>query len=369
MLKSRTILLVDDNAAELDLLFKILNQLGHRVLIAENEEAAMIRCKLSKPDLVFMDSILPGIDGFGCCRRIQEEVADSNTPIIMMLDEDDSDVRQRSYKSGACAVITKPVMSDEVLTILKHQLELLDLRKELNAVERSGNNFLDEFDIIVDLIAHDMKTPIFCISGFSEELLDQFSEMEVSEQWHEFLGFIHKSSTHIDIILEALVLLKNLRVRDSQAPESISLKKTLDGAASRYEQLEYYRPLELQLCTNDCFVLAQAATLEELILTLFRIFSDLAADQETLKLSIEVERTNARSQLLRINTNTRAIETEELTYILEPLQGRKRTRVKDTNILALCVQKMIAYLAINAWAEHGSNNTLTICLMVESEES
>ena len=55
--------------------------------------------------------------------------------------------------------------------------------------------------------------------------------------------------------------------------------------------------------------------------------------------------------VLFMEATTREISKQELPYILEPMTGGKRKKVKDTNILTICAQKIIEYLAINAWAE------------------
>ena len=368
MLKTRTILLVDDNATSIDILFDMLDDLGHRVLIAENGEAAVKRCKLAKPDVVLMNSILPGIDGFECCRQIKADVALGETPIVMMSEENDSTVRARCYKSGACAYIAIPAISNEVIAILKDQLELLDLRESMKYAERSEHQSLGEFDVIVDLIAHDMKGSIGSIVGFSEFLSDLLAESEASDQCIQYIGYIHKSAYEIDIILEALVLLKNLRIREWHEPESIALDTILMDASARYNQLEYCRPFELTANLTDLKVATQPVLLEELILILFRNFSNFTETEEPLKLNVITERKNDSCLLLRLNANTRAMNSEELSYILEPLQGRKRKKIKDANILLLCAQKIIACLKINAWAERGAEDSLTVCLALESKQ-
>jgi CheY-like chemotaxis protein len=366
MLKPRTIVLVDDNSTNLDLLFDMLDQLGHRVLVAENGESAVRRCKLANPDVIFMNRMLPGIDGLECCRRIKADKNLNHTPVIMMSESDtDNKTRRQCYESGACAYITMPILKEEASVTLKNQLELINIREELQTAGRSESRSLGEFDVVVDLIAHDMKSPIGSISGFAEELTEQFNEEQVSDEWVEYMGYIHKSAHDIDIILEALVLLKNLRIREWREPENVTLDTIFKGVTNRYSQLEYCRPLALEANLADSSVLTQPALLEELILILFRNCSNLVPAEDPLRLSIETECTTPRSLLIRLNANTREIATEEFAHILEPLQGRKRKRVQDTNILLLCVQKMIAYLGINAWVEHGPNNSLTICLTLE----
>ena len=367
MFKSRTILLVDGSSESLDLLFDAFEDTGHRMLVAENGEAALRRCKLAMPDVIFIACILPGMDGFECCRQIKADEELSQTPIIMMAEQQENSIRMQSFKAGASGCITTPVIDEELQMILKNQLELLDLREELKTAGRSASRSLGEFDVVVDIVAHDMKSPIVCITGFAEEMAEQFREIGVSDEWNEYLGFIHKSAYDIDVILEALVLLKNLRIREWQEPEAIPLETIISGVVSRYEQQEYTRPLELKSNLHELLVVTQPALLEELILILFRNFSNLCADEAALQLSVETERTNAQSLLIRLNANTREMNDSELTHILEPLQGKKRKRVKDADILLLCVQKIISYLAINAWAEHGPNGSLAICLALELE--
>ncbi|CAA6678241.1 MULTISPECIES: response regulator [unclassified Lentimonas] len=367
MLKSRTILLVDDNAISIDILFDILDDLGHRVLVAENGEAALKRCQLAKPDVIFMNSILPGIDGFDCCRQIKANKDLHQTPIVIMADENDRTIRTQCFKSGACAYIATPVISNEVSTILKDQLELLDFRENIKSSKPPVNRSSSDFDLIVDLIAHDMKGSIASISGFAELLSDLMTESEANEQWMQCIGHIHKSANEVDVIVEALVLLKNLRGRESQAPESIGLDTIFTDACARYNQLEYCRPFELTAHSIDLRVTTQPALLEELILILFRTFSNFIATEGPFKLSIHAEKNDDSSLLLRLNANTRAMSAEELPYILETLQGNKRKKVIDGNILLLCAQKLIKCLGIKAWSEHGVEESLTVCLTLESK--
>ncbi|MDQ8193819.1 response regulator [Coraliomargarita sp. SDUM461004] len=367
MFKPRTILLVDDNTMSLDLLTHILNSQGHRILVAENGRSALMRSQLANPDVIFLNSVLSDMSGFDCCQRIRENETFAQTPILMISDGDEDAFRVECFKSGASGYAMKPIFEDEICSILNTQLELLQLREEMDTVGQAKNYSIGEFDAIIDFIAHDMKSPIVCISGFTEELAEQFSEVEVSEEWHEYLSYIHKSANDIDTILEALVILKNLRVREWHEPETIRLATILEGVVSRYEQLEYTQVLELQSQFDDSIVITQPALLEELILILFRNFSNLVGPESALQLHIEIERSNAERLLLRLNGNTRPMEAVELAHILEPMEGTKRKRVQDVNILMLCVQKMIAYLGINGWAEHGPDQTLTICLALESK--
>jgi CheY-like chemotaxis protein len=368
MFKPRTILLVDDSAADLDLLFDLLEGEEYRLLIAENGEAALQRSMLAKPDIILMECLLPGMDGYDCCRRLRANAELSHIPVIMMSSGEDETARKQSFQAGACAYLVKPVIKEEVTAILKNQIEILQLREALQSANQSETRSFDEFDTVVDLIAHDMKSPIVCITGFAEELSEQFIEAEVVEEWNEFLGYIHKSACDVDVILDALVLLKNLRVRQWKKNETSSLESIIANVTTRYEQVPYTRPLALRSDLGNFSVLTQTALFEELLLILFHNLSHLVESKDTLQLSLTTKRINSHSLLLRINAHTRALDDAELVNLLEPLQGKIRKRVKDANILLLCAQKIISHLGINAWAEHGPENTLTICLTLETRD-
>lgn len=367
MAKSRTILIVDDSATSLAILFEILDGLGHRVLIAENGEACLRRCRIHRPDLIFMDIALSGIDGIETCQQLKSVPMFAEIPVVFMSARDDQMSRVSCFKAGASAYIPKPVIIDEIACILKNTFSLLDLQEQLRASGRSDINSLGEFDVMVDIIAHDMKSPIVCIAGFAEEISDQFNEFGANDECKEYIDIIRKSTGDIHTVLEALVLLKNLRLRDWDEPIETDLNEIFRNVESRYKRIPFSQKLELCLDLKDLKVLSQPTLFEELVLILFCNFGNLLnEDTELLHLSVVADRNDTDSVLLRLNANTRAIEDTELPLILEPLNGNKRKRVRGTNVQLLCAQKMIAYLVINAWSEHGPNDTLNICLSLKS---
>ena len=89
-----------------------------------------------------------------------------------------------------------------------------------------------------------------------------------------------------------------------------------------------------------------------LLLMIWQTFSNLNAEgNDELVLCIKSVRGENGRVRLSLSANTREISEEELPRILEPMSGGKRQKVKDTNILTICIQKLIEFLAINAWAE------------------
>ncbi|MEM1221787.1 MAG: response regulator [Verrucomicrobiota bacterium] len=361
MPEAGTILVVDDNAVNRAVLFDYLDNRGYRVLVAETGEASVEITSMVEPDIVLMDVMLPGIDGYEACRRIRKLKNRQSIPILYMSALDDNQSKAEGLKAGGNAFLTKPILYDEVESLLATYLKLQELEKNQGSDERHVHP-LSEFNAIVDIIAHDMKSPLVCILGFADELAEQFSEKTVPEEWVECASIIKKSSSDIDIILEALVLLKNLRLKKWKDNTSTSLEELVQNVTERYQSLETVLPLQLEKDISDLDVMSEPVLLEELILILWRNFSNLNFDYgKDLSLSVKSSQNESGMIVLSMEAVTREILEQELPHILEPMSGGKRKKVKDTNILTVCAQKLIEFLAINAWAER-TNKGLRINL-------
>ena len=110
-----TILLVDDKPANIKLLFDALEGTGYRTLVALDGESAVHLAKLASPDLVLMDVMMPGIDGFEACRRLKADPATGQIPVIFMTALTDTSDKIKGFKAGGVDYLTKPLQHDEVL--------------------------------------------------------------------------------------------------------------------------------------------------------------------------------------------------------------------------------------------------------------
>ncbi len=355
-----TILVVDDSATSLAVLFDYLDGLGHKVLVAENGESCLWIARQSKPDLILVDIILPGIDGYEVCRQLKHAPATQKIPVFFMSSKDEYQSRVESFKSGGAGFITKPIIYQEIRQILELQSELLELRS--NKLSELKQQSLSEFDAIIDFIAHDMRSPLACISGFATEINDELQERPEVEDLMDYIGIILKSSSSVELILEALVLLKNLRLKEWSKPETCNLDEILSSVQSRYGSFEWEKALSLEADLRVAEVMSEQTLLEELILIIFRNLSSLTPEGNELAIHIQ-SRTEESHTNIVIRANTRDLTSSEIEFLLEPMQGNIRRRVQDANILTICAQKIIQHLTMNAWgsfAEDGLSITLSM---------
>jgi PAS domain S-box-containing protein len=125
------ILIVDDTPTNLEVLLDFLEDSGFKVLVAEDGESAIEGAEYSPPDLILLDVIMPGIDGFETCRRLKTNQATQDIPVIFMTALTETVDKVRGLSLGAVDYITKPLQHEEVLARINLHLSLQNLNKTL----------------------------------------------------------------------------------------------------------------------------------------------------------------------------------------------------------------------------------------------
>ena len=113
------ILLVDDSKTELFHLSEILGKRGYEVRTAENGDEAMRRLAEDKPDLILMDVVMPGQNGFQLTRSITRDPRFADVPVIMCTSKNQETDKVWGMRQGARDYIVKPVNSEELLAKIK----------------------------------------------------------------------------------------------------------------------------------------------------------------------------------------------------------------------------------------------------------
>jgi sigma-B regulation protein RsbU (phosphoserine phosphatase) len=138
--QAEQILLVDDNPTNLQVLFQTLEGRGYKLLIAKNGEMALTIANKAKPDLVLLDIMMPGIDGYEVCRRLKTDAATSEIPVIFLSALDETKDKVKGLDIGAVDYIAKPFQADEVIARVNTHLTIHRLKREVqeqkNALER-----------------------------------------------------------------------------------------------------------------------------------------------------------------------------------------------------------------------------------------
>jgi signal transduction histidine kinase len=130
------ILAVDDMPINLELLEEILSTRGHRLRTALSGEEALQRIAEKTPDLIILDVMMPGMDGFEVCENIKTREATSGIPVIFVTSLDQTGHKLEAFHAGAADYITRPFEPLEVLARVENQLSLRDLQTRLETKVR-----------------------------------------------------------------------------------------------------------------------------------------------------------------------------------------------------------------------------------------
>jgi diguanylate cyclase (GGDEF)-like protein len=128
---AQVVLIVDDSPTNLELLCDLLDDVGYEVLVAQNGESAIEKVRYTKPDLILLDVLMPGIDGFETCRRLQNLPEAGDIPIIFMTALSDTANKVKGLNIGAVDYITKPFQQEEVLARIQLHLRMRTLHMSL----------------------------------------------------------------------------------------------------------------------------------------------------------------------------------------------------------------------------------------------
>ncbi len=112
------VLIVDDSPTETYKLTSILEKNGHTVLAAETGEAGVVIAKEQQPDVVLMDIVMPGLNGFQATRQLSKAAETSHIPVVIVSTKDQETDRVWGLRQGAKAYLTKPITEKALLSVM-----------------------------------------------------------------------------------------------------------------------------------------------------------------------------------------------------------------------------------------------------------
>ena len=272
------ILVVDDQPANLRAVSALLTRHGYEVLTAGNGEDALALALAQVPDLLLLDMMMPGMDGFELLAKLQQHPDLRKLPTIFLTAAQDRELLLRAFDSGAVDYVTKPFIPEELLARVTAHVGLKLTRDRLERVARQRQE-------LVNLVAHDLKNPLSSVlfasdvlrnDGCKPERVPRYLQM-IYESAGDALGYIRR-------YLETQA--------DSAGPRkpvaTTTLNEVLEWLVERYELQLESRGLRIQLNTPaarshvaiDGLVLRQVA--ENLVSNAMKY----AADGGVLDLSV-----------------------------------------------------------------------------------
>jgi signal transduction histidine kinase len=245
------ILVVDDTPANLGLVVECLEGKNLRVAIARDGAEALRRAELAQPDLILLDVMMPGLDGFETCRKLKAMPKTRDIPVIFMTSLTQTEEKITGFRAGAVDYITKPLQMEEVAARVSTHLKLrafqklqaaqnVQLQKEVNTRRQAEEALIEVINGVRNVsnaIAHDLRTPLTELRSRLEALTLTLRRRGNEETLPELEGAL----ADVDRVISVFNALLRLAEIDAGVRRAGFVQADLGTIVS--DAVEFYQPV------------------------------------------------------------------------------------------------------------------------------
>ncbi len=218
-----SILVVDDNKENLKVVSNFLKAEGYQIALALHADDARNILEENKIDLILLDVMMPGTDGFTLCRQIKEEKRLKEIPVIFLTAKTETSDLVEGFNSGGVDYITKPFQKEELIARVNNHVALAYAKNEIAEQAEQIRRINRTKDRLYSVIAHDIKSPFANISMLISTLAEGYIDAG-SEEYEEILQNINSSTQETYTLLLNLLQWTRSQTGDLEiAPEPISV--------------------------------------------------------------------------------------------------------------------------------------------------
>lgn len=246
--KERRVLLVDDESWNLEVLEAFLNGQGYIISKAYSGDEAIGAVGKEPPDIVLLDAMMPGMDGFEVCRRLKENDGTRFIPVVIITSLDQKKDRIEAIGCGADDFLTKPVDEAELLARVRSLLRVKTIHDELEDKYREILNLQIMRENLVNMLVHDFRNPLTGIVGYLE-LLSGGQGEDSSAQYVSNAQYLARKMISMLSDLMDLTRLENNRL--PLKLESVILRDVVEEALREFGHVMNDKSLTALILEDD----------------------------------------------------------------------------------------------------------------------
>jgi two-component system sensor histidine kinase/response regulator len=352
--EKHTILIVDDIPKNIQVLGNILSKANYQIAYAQNGEQALSITRHQAFDLILLDIMMPGMDGFEVCKALKVRPETSDIPIIFLTAKADMNSIVKGFAVGGQDYITKPFNTSELLARTEthiqlheqktalaelnekledkvrertHQLE--EAYARLNQLEKAKTDFLD-------IISHELRTPLNGITGLTT-LLNLTS---LNDEQKEYIRYLEDVAARLNRFSETALLITELKThRDQPDFLPVRVKYILDSVLHQFKEnrKDEFGSIELDVEDQNLMLAANTSLLKKSVEMLLDNAVKFGGEKVDIKLSAAVEGDKVN---VLCEDNGPGFSEEALEKLFE-LFGAADVRHREGTGLSLAAVKLI----------------------------
>ncbi|AZV58267.1 response regulator [Clostridium sp. AWRP] len=264
-----TVLIVDDTEENLDILVEALAD-DYEVSVATDGETALESVNMEIPDIILLDIMMPGMDGYEVCRRIKANENTKDIPIIFLTAITDVKSKAKGFELGAVDYIIKPFEILEVKARVRTHLSLEFVKYELsqkNQILRKKTVELqaavNELEAFSYTVSHDLKSPIRAIQTYSKIILQKHHKT-LDDDTNEMVSDVENICSNMICMIEKLLEYSKMAHSDV-CKESVDIGKMFNDAFQQCKSVCPERLIEFEFETGIPTALADAILIKQVI--------------------------------------------------------------------------------------------------------
>ncbi len=385
------VLIIDDSPVNLMLLYNILEKHNLQVVLANSGEQGLALAKQSPPDIVLLDVIMPGWDGYETCRHFKQDASLVKIPILFLSALGDTVNKVRALQAGGVDYISKPFQKEELLARVETHIELAHLRQNL---EREVTKQTEKIQFLFEAlqlsydkaeqasilkteflrnISHEFLTPMNIVLGMTEILME---DTKLTEEQHHLASTVMKAGKQLmDILTNMLNFSQQFKGELEQIITQFQVHEIVDQVVKRFSPMVQAKQLQITADITPQLNTELIGNRDYIDKVLSKLVENAIKFTEKGQIMIAVQTEKSRDEKLLVRfevIDTGIGITEEkqadLFKIFSQVDGSS-TRIYDGIGMGLAVAKMLTesmegQIGINSQSGEGSTFWFNVPLKV-----
>ena len=261
-----SILVVDDNKENLKVVSNFLKEKGYQIALSLNADDALNIIRENPIDLILLDIMMPGTDGYSFCRKLKADKELREIPVVFLTAKTETADLVEGFRVGGVDYITKPFQKEELLARVKNQIDLSYAKKQIQDQADQIIRINKTKDRLYSVIAHDIKSPFANISMLLSSIAEGYLQPG-TEEYDEILQSLNTSTKETYALLENLLRWTRAQTGDLDCvPEKVSLQEIAGNIVRYLGPNAKKKDITLELLLEDeLYCLADSMMLQSII--------------------------------------------------------------------------------------------------------